>query len=135
LTGLFTTAADLGADSAVLVVGGVLLALLGARPAGCRAGLDRRAEDAEVRLGLPDEDAGGGLADVGAVEAESNAADHLPTSGYARSASAQLVRRRALDALIDAAQRQVTIENAGARVGSEHVPNRHVLSSSSSCRV
>jgi len=73
----FTTAADLGADSAVLVVGGVLLALLGAGPTGRHASLDLRAEDTKVGLGLSDEDAGGGLADVGAVEAESNATDHL----------------------------------------------------------
>src|SRR5436309_9095144 len=76
-TGPLTTAADLGADPAVLVVGGVLVALLCARPTGCCAGLDLRAEDAEVRLGLPDEDAAGGLAGVSAVEAESHAADQL----------------------------------------------------------
>ena len=39
----------------MLVVGGVLLALVTARPAGDRAGLDGRAENAEIRLGLPDE--------------------------------------------------------------------------------
>jgi hypothetical protein len=128
-TGPFTTAADLGADSAVLVVGSVLLALLGARPTGCRAGRDRRAEDAEVRLGLPDEDAAGGLADVGAVEAESNAADHLPHVRLCEvGVGAARARRRAFDALFDAAQQQVTIENAGVRVCLEHVSNRHVLS-------
>jgi hypothetical protein len=88
-----------------------------------------------VRLGLPD-DAGGGLAGVGAVEAESNAADHFRYVWLCKvGIGAARAGRRALDALVDAAQQQVTIENAGARVGSEHVPNRHVLSSSSSCRV
>jgi hypothetical protein len=119
----------------VLVVGGVLLALLGARPTGCRASLDLSAEDAEVRLGLPDEDAGGGLANVGAIEAESNAADHLRDVWLCEiGVGATRARRRALDAVIDAAQHQVTIENAGARVCCEHVPNRHVLSSFSSRR-
>src|SRR6266550_9524310 len=127
--GPFTTAADLGADSAVLVVGGVLLALLGARPTGCRAGLDLRAEDAEVRLGLPDEDAAGGLTGVGAIEAESNAADHLRHVRLCEvGIGAARARRCAVDALIDAAHQQVTIENAGARVCLEHVSDRHVLS-------
>ena len=125
----FTTAADLGANSAVLVVGRVLLALLGACPTGCRAGLGFRAEDAEVRLGLPDEDASGGLAGVGAVEAESNAANHLRHVWLCEvGVGAARARRRAVDAVFDAAHQQVTIENGGARVCLEHVANSHVLS-------
>jgi hypothetical protein len=110
-------------------MGGVLLALLGARPTGRRAGLDLRAEDAEVRLGLPDEDAAGGLAGVGAVEAESNAADQLRHIGLCEvGVGAARARRRAVDALFDAAHERITIENGGARVCLEHVSNRHVLS-------
>ena len=125
----YTTAADLGADSTVLVVGGKLLALLGARPTGCRARLDLRAEDADVRLGLPDQDAAGGLAGVGAVEAESNAADQLRDIWLREvGVRAARARRRAVEALFDAAHQRVTIENGGARVGLEHVSNSHVLS-------
>ena len=61
----------------MLVVGRVLLALLAAGAAGHRARLDRRAEDAEIGLGLSDEDSAGGTAGIGAVEAEANAADQL----------------------------------------------------------
>ena len=43
------------------MLGGVQLALFGTRLAHHRAGLDRRAEDAEIRLGLPDQDAAGGV--------------------------------------------------------------------------
>src|SRR5512132_1101780 len=115
-TGPFTAAADLGADSAVLVVGGVLVTLLGARPTGCRAGLDFRAEDADVRVGLPDQDAAGGLARVGAVEAESNAANHLRHVWLCEvRVRAARAGRSAVDALFDAAHQQVTIENGGAR--------------------
>jgi hypothetical protein len=59
------------------VLGGVQLALFGIRLAHNRAGLDRRAEDAEIRLGLPDQDAARGVADLGAVEAEATGAKQL----------------------------------------------------------
>jgi hypothetical protein len=92
----------------VLVVGRVLLALVGAGAAGHSARLDRRAEDAEIGLGLPDEGSGGGIAGIGAVEAEANAADQLL---YVRLAEvgvgAARARSRAVDALVDTAQKQV----------------------------
>jgi hypothetical protein len=47
-TGFCARAADLGADAAVLVVGGMLLALLGARLTGQRAAHSSRTEDVEV---------------------------------------------------------------------------------------
>jgi hypothetical protein len=127
--GLLATAADLGTDPAVLVVGGVLLALLGAGPAGHYASVDRSAENAEVRLGLPDEDATGGVAHVGAVQAEANAAELLL---YVRLGEVGVgvarARRRAVDAVLDAADQQVAIERVGPWVCLEHVSNRHVLS-------
>ena len=101
----------------MLVVGRVLLALVGAGPARHRARLGRRAEDAEIGLGLPDEDSAGGTAGIGAVEAEANAADQLL---YVRLAEigvgAARARSRAVDALVDTAQKQVAVEGDGARV-------------------
>jgi hypothetical protein len=127
--GLLATAADLGADATVLVVGGVLLALFGTRPAGHRASLDLRTEDAEIRLGLPDEDATGGVAGVRAVEAEANAADQLLLVRLGEvGVGAARARRRAVNAILDAAQQHVAIERAGSWVCREHVSNRHVLS-------
>jgi hypothetical protein len=124
---LVAATADLGADAAVLVVARVLLALVGAGAAGHRAPLDRRAEDAEIGLGLPDEDSAGGIAGIGAVEAEANAADQLL---YVRLAEvgvgAARARSRAVDALVDTAQKQVAVEGDGARVRLEHFVNRHV---------
>jgi hypothetical protein len=125
--GLVAATADLGAEAAVLVVGRVLLALVGAGPAGHRARLDRRAEDAEIGLGLPDKDSAGGTAGIGAVEAEANAADQLL---YVRLAEvgvgAARARSRAVDALVDTAQKQIAVEGGGARVRLEHFVNRYV---------
>jgi hypothetical protein len=111
------------------MVGGVLFALLSAGLAGHYASVDRSAENAEIRLGPPDEDATGGVADVGAVQAEANAAElllHVRLGevgvGVARAC------RGAVDAVLDAADQQVAIERAGPWVCLEHVSNRHVLS-------
>ena len=127
VAGLIAATADLGADAAVLVVGRVLLAFLGAGAAGHCARLDRRAEDAEIGLGLPDEDSAGGVAEIGAVEAEANAADELQ---YVRLAEVGVrtarAHSRAVDALVDTAQKQVAVEGDGARVRLEHFVNRHV---------
>jgi hypothetical protein len=127
--GLLATAADLDTDAAVLVVGGVLLALVGADPAGQRAGLGLRTEDAEIRLGLPDEDATGGLAGVGAVQAKTSAADQILHVRLGKvGIRAACARRGAVDAILDAAHKQVTIERARPWVCREHLSNRHVCS-------
>jgi hypothetical protein len=111
----------------VLVVGGVLLALVPARAAGYGAGLERAAEKAEIRLGLPHEDAAGGVADVGAIQAEANAAELFL---YVRLSEVGIgvgnARRRTLDAVLDAAHQQVAIERARPWVRLEDVSNRHV---------
>jgi hypothetical protein len=109
------------------VVVRVLLALVGAGAAGHRARLDGRAEDAEIGLGLPEEDSACGSACVGAVEAEADAADQLL---YVRLAEigvgAARARSRAVDALVNTAQKQVAVEGDGARVRLQHLLNRHV---------
>ena len=58
-------------------MGGMPLALITTGMAGRRAGFDHCPEDAEIRRGLTYSDPGGSVADVGAVEAEANAAHHL----------------------------------------------------------
>jgi hypothetical protein len=61
----------------VFVVGGVSLALLGTAAAACRAGFDHGADDTEIGRGLADPNAAGRLAEVGAVEVDSNAVNQL----------------------------------------------------------
>jgi hypothetical protein len=75
----------------VLVVSRVAFALLGGGSAGRRACLYYGADDAELGLGLTRRDAASGVAGVGAVEAEANAADQLLHVRSPRLASAQLV--------------------------------------------
>ena len=108
---LVAATADLGAEAAVLVVGRVLLALVGAGAARHGARLDRGAEDAEIRLGVSDEDSAGGIAGIGAVEAEANAADQLLYVGLAEvGVRAAGAHSRAVDALVDTTQKQVAAD-------------------------
>jgi hypothetical protein len=89
----------------VLVVGGVPIALLGTGEAGHRTRFDDCPNQAQIRRRLAGHDAAGRVAGVGAVEAEANAAHHLPhvvlgeigvgTAGTARGA---------VEALVDTAQ-------------------------------
>jgi hypothetical protein len=111
----------------VLVVGRVLLALVAAGSASHRAGLDHRADDAEIGLGLPDDDSPGGIAGIGAVEAEASAADHLEHVWLAEvGVCAARARTSAVGALVDTVQKQVAVEGDGARVRLEHFVDRHV---------
>jgi hypothetical protein len=110
----------------VLVVGRVLLALVAAGSASHRARLDHRADDAEIGLGLPDDDSSGGIAGIGAVEAEASASDHLVYVWLAEAGvCAARARTCAVDALVDTAQKQVAVEGDGARVRLEHFVDRH----------
>ena len=70
-------AADVSADPAVLVVGGVPVALLGAGGARRRASLDHRSNEADVGTALPGRDARGRVADVRAVESDADNAGQL----------------------------------------------------------
>jgi DNA-binding transcriptional ArsR family regulator len=111
----------------------VPLTFLGARPAGDRTGLDLRAENAEIRLGLSEEHATGGLAGVGAVQAETDAADHLLHIRLGEvGIGVTRARRRALDAVLDTAQKQLSIERVWPWVCGENLSNCHVLSLPSS---
>jgi len=76
VAGSLAAAANFRAETAVLVVGGVKVALLGAGDACGRAGFDGRAKEPEVRTGLAHGEARSRVAVVGTVEAEANHTDH-----------------------------------------------------------
>jgi hypothetical protein len=93
------------------MVGGVPVALLRTREAGDGTGFDDCADEAQIRRGLAGHDAAGRVAGIGAVEAETYAANHLPHVvlgeigvGAAGTAGATI------EALGDAAQERVVIE-------------------------
>ena len=92
-------------------MGGMPLALITTGSAGRRAGLDHGLEDAEIRRGLTYRDSGGGVAGVGAVEAEANAAHHL---AYVVLSEIGVGTTRAaggtVEALFDTTQERVVID-------------------------
>src|SRR5438876_11173639 len=73
--GLLAASAGLGAHPAVLVLMGMALALVATALADGHAGLQQRLGDVGIVLGLAGDDADGGDADVGAVQAEPDALD------------------------------------------------------------
>jgi hypothetical protein len=127
---LLAAAANLGADAAVVVMGGMPLALVSTGSAGRRARFDHRPEDAEIRRGLTDRDTGGRVADVNAVEAESNAAHHLAHVGL-REIRVGTTRAAggAIAAHFDTAQERGLIDTCRLRVCLHDVLNCHVVSS------
>jgi hypothetical protein len=66
-------------------MGGVEVALGCTDAAGRRTGFDHCPHEAKIRRGLPGHDAAGGVARVGAVEAQSNDAYHLLDIGFAEA--------------------------------------------------
>ena len=107
---LLAATAHLSADAAVLVMLGVVLTLRTTGAACHQAAFKRRANDADVGRGLAGHDAAGGIADVGAVEAEANAADQILHAALAEvSVGAAGTGGRAVAARLDAAHERIEI--------------------------
>jgi hypothetical protein len=127
--GLLATAAGCGADAAVLMVMSVPLALLSAGTARHRARLDRSADDAEIRFRLTCDDAAGGVARIGTVETEANAADQFRDVALTEArVGAARARCGAVEAVLDAAQEHLAIDAGRARMRLEHLLNGHGVS-------
>ena len=122
-----------GADPAVLVVFSVALALLATGAAYRHARLNRCPNDGALGRRLAGHDAAGGVAHVGAVEAQANAAHQLRHVALAEEpvASAQLVDTAA-QSMHASTQRTITSRSplaGGCGLGLEHLSNRHLGSS------
>src|SRR5580704_5165506 len=121
--GLLTASAGLGADPAVLMVLGMPLALIAAALADRCAGLQQRLGDVGVVLhpagGNPD----GGGADIGAVQAQPDAPDHL---GHVVLAQIGVdVGSASLGAIVegvDGSDQHVGVDADGAWVSVHHLP-------------
>jgi hypothetical protein len=110
----------------VLVVGGVPLALLATHAARRAAGLDRRPEQVEIGRSLAGEDAPGGVAGVGAVEVETNAADQLLHVALGETGvGAARATGGTLEALVDTTQERVAIKAGRLWVRLDDLLNRH----------
>ena len=121
--------ADLRANAAVLVMGGMPLALITTGLTGRRTGLDHCPHDAKIRLGLTDHDTGGSSAGVGAVEAQANATHHLVHVVF-REIGVGTTRAAGgtVEALFDTAQERVVIDTCRLWMCLEYVLNCHVVS-------
>lgn len=122
---LLAAAAGLGADAAVLVAVGVLLALLGTQSAGCAEGFDLLADERVLWLRLPGENAAGNRADVGTVEVGTDAlaepVELLLGEARVGAGRASLL---ALGARVDAVYEGVEVTDGG-RVSGKEVTNDH----------
>ena len=112
----------------MLVVGGVPLALLATCAAGHRTRLDGRAQEAGIERSLADDDASGGIAQIGAVEVETDAADQplhivLAEAGIGAGSAGSGTR----DALVDATHERVAIDARRLRMRTDYFSNRHGL--------
>lgn len=106
---------------------GMALALLATGAARRDTGLERRADHGDVRRGLAGHHATGGLAEVGAIEAETSAArQHLRVALAQVGVRAAGAGGHALQAGLDAARACVHIAGSRLRMRLEHFSNRHV---------
>jgi hypothetical protein len=113
IASLFAAAAGRRADAAVLVVGGVLVALLGTREAGRRASFEYCADEVKIGFGLPCHDPASRIAGVGAVEVEPNAPDQLWQIALRQTGvCAGGTAGGAIDTFLDAAKESIAIQAA-----------------------
>ena len=106
----------------MLMMLGVALALLGAGRAGLPAALDLRPRGLRLVLRLAADRAPGRDADVGAVEAEANAAAHLSDVFLGEvGVHADRAAASAVVALGDASGERLAIDLARPRVGGEQL--------------
>ena len=107
---------------------GVEVALIGTDDAGCRTGFDHRPHQAEIRQRLPRHDSAGGVALVGAVEAEPYDTQHLAYIGLTQAGvGAGRTAGGAVETLPDAAQQRVLIHLGRPRMQLDDLLKGHVL--------
>jgi Protein of unknown function (DUF2510) len=114
------------ADSAVLVVRGVLRTFVGGLAARGDAGLEGAAERRNLALGLAQGDPLRGDALVRAVEAQPDAPDQLDHVGLGQAGvGAAGAGHDAVGARLDAAHQRVAVAGGRPRMGGEYLANRH----------
>ena len=92
-------------------MGGVEVALIGTDGAGCRTRFDRCPHEVKIRRCLARHDPAGGVACVGAVEAQPNGANHLAHIGFAQAGvGARRTAGATVETLLHTAQESVAID-------------------------
>src|SRR5690349_17333724 len=115
--GLLASPARGLAQPAVIVRLGMALAFVAAARADGNTGLEQRPHDIGVVLGRPAEDRSSGGTDVGAVQAQPNALDHVSEVGLAQ------IRVRVDDASLNAIVQGIdrVAEDSAVETSIEHV--------------
>ena len=118
-------------------MGGMEVALVGTDDARRCTCLDHCPHLAKIRRGLSRHDPSSGVAFVGAVEAESNDANHLAEVGFAQAGvGAGSAARAAIETFFDAPQQDLVIDVGRLWMQSEHLFESHApLTSSGQYRV
>src|SRR6185369_17383592 len=114
--------AHLGAQFAMLVV--VALALRGAGVACPGAELERLAQDLIVRPGVPEAEVRSGIANVGTVEAGTDALAHVHVLGRAGIGAAQ-AHFRAIHRMVDGIAERLVDVAGNAWVKADHLADGH----------
>jgi hypothetical protein len=122
-------ATNLGADTAVVMVGRVPITLLGASATCDDTGLERGPYDGEIGLRLAGRDPARRVAHVGAVEVEPNAPHQLEDVRLAEAGvGATGARGGTVEALVDAFEEQVAVESDRPRMPLDDFSDRHFSS-------
>jgi len=132
LTGLHAAAAAFGADTAMFMHAGVLLTLVGATAAGGGAHAEHPAHDFVVRARAAGRDAAHDVADVGAIQVQTDALGQFLHHAFGQAGVG--ARRAGLGAGVaffdTADQGVIGLAASNGRVGADHLACVHGSSSS-----
>ena len=105
---------------------GVAVAFLRACEAGSGTSFDHAADETDIRRTLPNRDAAGHLARVGAVERDSNHADQLLIALAQADVGAGGTAGRTVDTLLRTAQQNLADQAPRQRMHAHDLPEGHV---------
>ena len=126
VAGRLAAAADLCAETTLLMLGGMAVALLRTGETGGGASFDHAADETDIRRALSDRDAAGQLARIGAVESDSNHADQLLIVLAQADVGAGDAAGRAVETLLRTAQQKLTNQAPRQRMHADDLPECHV---------
>lgn len=119
-------AADLCAQTTLLMVGGVAVAFLRTGEAGRGTRFDHAADETDIGRALSDRDAAGRLARIGAVESDSNHPHQLPIVLAQADVGAGGTAGGAVEALLRTAQQKLTNQAPRQRMHTDDLAEGHV---------
>jgi hypothetical protein len=124
--GLLTGAAGLGANAAMVMMGGMVPTFLGAEPTGFAARFQHAADRLRIGSGTARDDLAGRSADIGTVEVETDALSKFRNAAFT---DAGIGTRQAClgagETFLDADEQRLANAALHMRMGTEHLLNQH----------